>query len=302
MRTLANILKDADWNEKSQLNEGISYQYQPPEDIEQKIYDFYLFSLYHGYLMKPKQLRIRPGQNEETINDLKEIVDDGYKKSMAAVKKELIDATVVSLVVKIRHAAGRYGMGSERKEIEKALDVNLLKKFSSFASNYKDYWSLENKTGFFGKEALAQGEGAKKDWSAAKIAFDKSHTTVEELLQMCLKLFPLDIWHDTFRSDEWVKASKILLDLIHAKDDVHTLLAIDALIDIEHNSGSVFSKSAKMMQKGSNWTKKAFDLKSEGKPWDLAKKSSIPSRIIGPLNRLTGADGAFDQSVPSGKD
>ena len=296
------------------LVESIYYEYSVPQDPEKRFYDFYTLSLYNDLLGNKNILTsglLKPGWDEDTISDLKSIVQDGFKEILGYMYKDVLDASVTAVVSELRHALERSHDGMGKEESQKIFDNiepeetrNKFKKFLDVHYEFVDHSMDDNDYAYGGGGGGDDDEESMQSYENSKIAFKKSKMSIPEVIDVGQTLFPLKIWYQDYGGMSWFNITSALERLYKAKSDSDKVLALDHILDLEHNTGSIFTKSRRYSKASHSkderpsfvWIKKALDFKYQASPWALASKSTIPASVIGRLNRLTGADSNFDQT------
>lgn len=284
--TASIILESARSLLPSALVESVSYDYKVPSDPEKQIYDLYLLLTFKQIMDNKELLQpglLRAGWDESTLADLKSIVDDGLKELTYTMRKDYLKACLVAISSELRHVfdLGKNLLTSDtNNKIQEALSKSQyddLKKFMKINDLYQS-----------SKRQTWPDVGSAPQYSAAYKAFQDSGMSANRLLEMGKKLFSIDIWNEDFGGSDWVNivdATRLLLD---AKDTDQIALALDRVIDMEHNTGFMIDKSSAFKKNGSyNWIKKTLDYKKKALPWKIASRSSLPSQLVGMLFRLT---------------
>ena len=276
------------------LTESISYEYKVPKDPEIRFYDFYILSLYDSLLKHKDTLRnglLKPGWDEDTVADLVSIVHNGFEELLNYMYKDVLDAASYAVMSELRHTLDN---GNEDYIFKALKPTGLSGKFKLFDDHYSksptatDVDGVETKTSDHAVEA-----------------FQKVKMSVDDIIKIGKVVFDLDIWEKKFGGSNWTNITKGLERLKNAKSLNEKTVAIDHIFDLEHNTGSLFTKINRYKKPIPGiynpdgdwyWIDHALDFKYRASPLELAAKGSIPMSVIGRLNRLTGADKNVDQT------
>ena len=88
--------------------ESISYDYVVPKnDFIKQIYDFYLWTLFYSTIKNKdaeKSIQLKPGWDEDTYEDLKNIVIKSTGELVDYLQEELIEFLCLAISSEISHA------------------------------------------------------------------------------------------------------------------------------------------------------------------------------------------------------
>ena len=281
-------------SESKLFAESLSSEYHVPEDRETRIYDFYTLSLYDSLLKHKGTVQaglLKPGWDEDTVADLQAYVHDGMEIITQELKRDLLDATTLSISSELRHAFDQeenhesvFGSVGKLKDKLQKFYLNLIQQKAM-------YKTIRKAPSWAKKEMKWREKGQTSGYTIAKNAFDKSGLTYEELSEIGAKVFLLNIWPHAYGGVPWKNICLALARLDKAKSMNEITGAIDHILDLEHNTGVMLNKVKRFSKNGGfEWIKKALDFKFKARPWELAQRSSVPIAVVGRLNRLTGAD------------
>lgn len=284
------------------LVESISYDYKVPEDREKQIYDLYLWLTFKQVMDNPKLVEpglLKPGWDENTLADLKIIIDDGFKEIVTFMTKDYLKAGEVALAAELRHVydAGQISPEDVRQTLGES-DYSAFDRYFQAWKKYMNirYWKQYDRSRHR-KESWVH-VGRLKDYSSAYKAYLESGMGLNKLCDIAEKLFPLDGWSEHFAGENWVKIAKEIRKLNNTKNTMDKALQLDRVIDLVHNTGLMVDKSSAFFKKdGYAWIKETLDYKKHATPWQIAQRSSIREDVIGRLFRLTNVSGAKDTDI-----
>lgn len=247
---------------------GGSYDYKLPTDKEQMLYDFYLSTLLFEPPIEGPSAVIRPGASEE----LSEAVKRAKTRLYDALKEELLNAVFFSLTAEIRHF-----FDSDRFEsVKKILTPEEVKIFENYAKKFAAIkkFNIEptKRTDLIRRLIKDSSENYVQSYKAALSASPDKKTFV----QLMEKLYNKANWNSSFGGKAWANIAKAWLKLDEAKDDMHKMIWIDHVYDLQHNTDTVFNKIRNYTKEGNyRWIKKALDNKFKIKsPWEMWDKIS----------------------------
>ena len=179
-----------------------NWEYLFPKDVNLALMDFYALSL-----IDPDKMH----RHEELAYAMK----DAKKTSLEGMRKLLLEALFRACASEIYHFQPFYS--------DKPLEDKSFEKFRSIIN--------PNKNGY--KRSALPGYGSR--YQAVK-----KRVTPEELFRFCDKAFaePEASWHPSYGGKVWQDISRSAIKLLAHAD----MVMIDHIIDLEHNSGSIFSK------------------------------------------------------------
>lgn len=282
------------------VTEGFSYTYKIPEDREKRLYDFYLFSLYYGYMFESRgkvkdsyQNRVNtlPGMGEDTVKDLEEIVQTSTKKLGDEIKEDLLDAMVTAVAAEFRHIWDANDAPAIQEFMEKQ---GAFEQFKKWARHYHRHLG-EKKVPTPWKRTGTKREGSSKEYDAASKAVKTSGWEPDEFMKVAASAF-MDLgWSSSYGGKAWNNIAKAWGKLNGADTLSERQIWIDHVFDLEHNTGTMLNKVERFKKSdGYGWIKKALDAKFDMTPIELARASSVPMSVVGRLNRLTGTSGTVE--------
>jgi hypothetical protein len=243
------------------LNEKY-YSYEPPADFIKCIGDFYLLDYFNYLVADKKRTDIAPTHFRED-DDLKDSIVDAYKKLIPYLKKTILGYTFYAITSEMttgmsgvnKQQIAEYGYASGHPFGEKKINDTLIilsKKVSGedFLLIKKFYVSLLDivKTNPF--ELPEHGLNIDSDHAEDTIVrsfvpkilneLGISNYKFVEIAKICFnrKLG----WANFYGGKNWQNICDAYLRLDDANSFNEISVAIDHVIDLEHNTGSVFSK------------------------------------------------------------
>ena len=296
------------------IKESLSYYYNVPKDRETQLYDFYLISLYYQSMKRVANIEniARTHIDHDTFLDLEIIIDDAIKKIVAVQKKDLLNATLTAIASEFRHVLlGVAGMVEDAiKNISDFSDQAGLNK-KKLLQTIKIFNKIFMKRIPVLRSPRSYMKASSEDRSMFRQALQMSKMDHLEFVRIASEAFKSLDWESGYGGKPWIQISQGWIDLNNSSTVDGDIQAIDHIYDLEHNSNVMldkvqdFSKTKKysqedldkftsIMQEESDadyiWIKKALDLKFNSSVWQLVKKSSVPLKIAGLFNKITGVE------------
>jgi hypothetical protein len=264
-----------DKNLNEVLSEGYitgSYEYNLPKDKEEMLYDFYMSTLLFPPPNEGPSARIRPGASDE----LNYAVERAKTRLNESLKQELLDATFYSLAAEIRHFKDR----NKWKDAERLLppeQAKVMKKYMTKMVAASEAGIPPTRRGKVNRNLLGKSD-YDTSYKAALSADPKKETIVKAMQT----LYEKGEWASMYGGDAWAKIAKAWTKLNDAKDNMHKMIWIDHVYDLQHNTDTVFNKISSYTKNGSySWLKKALDYKFKIKdPFELWNKISDSMRSL----------------------
>lgn len=272
---------------KQRLLENIkNFGYTPPKDPEQLLYDFYFIV---GYLQGDRV--------DDPVLDF--VFKEATQTCVANLRKHMLEALRWSLAAEFRNLFGDYASIAIDE-----LPKDLLKFFKLYLTKYTGYNdttlqklqperlpSKKAKSLYFQDTSLGKTRdtfSSSRDESYAGSYFALEWTqkrlklSDSELANILQQAFTNDAieWSPSYGGESWGKIANAYKKLLEADTLAKQIAYIDHAYDLQHNTGSVFSKvKAYSKNRGSlSWLAKALDWKK--KQTDLR---GFYSRVSGTL-------------------
>jgi len=207
-----------------------NYEYSIPSNKKQLLSDFYIYSFIKKLSAKDNA-SFQYFRDAENINMIIENVENIL---IPYLKTEMLNVVYTACCSEIFHIADEmYSYdGKYKKQV-------------------KEYISLYKKN-------LSAGDNIPGRIFLITSIFPNPNN----LINFCIELFSNGRWKNSYGGQSWATIAKTWILLKNAKND-DDLIYIDHIIDLQHNSGSVFSKIEYYKQDGSlNWLNLFLTLKS----------------------------------------
>jgi hypothetical protein len=257
------------------------FNYVVPKDKEQQMYDFYMLSLlrgrasskFVGYGEKPfyEPGNFEPGNLESEEKQADYMLEEVADKLLPYLKKELL--SVVSIAV-AGEVVNCLIFGSTEKIIEKEHPSSIIE-FSNFVNDFS-LEAEENNDPW----AMSFTIPAETIFKIAKNNF----SSVDKFMNVAKTLFLKAEWDENYGGPSWARIVDGYFRLKSATNTNSLIVAIDHVYDLQHNTGSIFTK-LKDYDFG-RWIEKVLDYKRDVRSSkDLLNKVSpsmkkLASRII----------------------
>lgn len=287
-----NWLNDKDYDPILESVFG-NWTYHVPEDKKQQMYDFYMLE----YLLPPGiHMWLRPldfgGENTEKarelqnkerttqglppetgpIGDMSRTVEDKFSyalyeaanKLLPELKKELLSAVMFSIAAELRHV---YDTGSKPNDVinkvKEALGPKEAKMLKEYTINLKGLQNPEV-AGLVSRRSVPDtAKGSDKGYTNSYKAMKRAGGTDEEWAKLAKWLFYNVEWNGSYGGKAWGGIADGWLHLNNAKAANKIITYIDHVYDLQHNTGSVFTKLKSYRKDGYGWIKDALDHKRD---------------------------------------
>jgi uncharacterized protein YodC (DUF2158 family) len=263
------------------LENILSFGYKVPKDPEKLLYDFYFLV---GYVYG----------NEGKI--LKEVSDeDGEQKAMAFVLQEAVNDCVNNLQGHMLRAL-KWSLSAEFRHTfdktssrywEKELTPDAFKFLKIFREKYNalsdDYYRVFNpgrKQAKLASDEIASAPDIQNRYSVMSgrnatymdsyLALQSTQKqlgyTEDQFSDVLISVYDDISWAGSYGGKNWAKIAKAYKKLLAANTLPMKIVYIDHAYDLQHNTGSVFTKVKAYYKEGSsnlNWLAKALDWKRD---------------------------------------
>lgn len=297
-----NFVKWLRFSKNPVIEEGVwgNWTYEIPDDKKEQLYDFYMleYLLPHGV-----QLHLTPfffgnqedqqgekdtetgkihGEPSKTIEDkfskaLYEVAD----KLLPHLKKELLDVVYFSLGAELKHVWDTHHNQTNQQAIFKTIKnelgpeyARMLKQFTINyhvitnnsevkkllpRPNFEPVFSSSEESHKKSNHAMRAAGGTPEQWATLlQWLFNNEKQSKQE------KKTPSVTWSSAYGGPAWGRIAEGWLLLYHAKTVPQMIAYIDHIYDLEHNTGSVFTKVLSYAKDyGYTWVKEALDHKRD---------------------------------------
>ena len=256
-----------------------NWKYRLPTDKEERLYDFYFMTMFFG--------------RKITDMDIRSATDEIKKAILPNLKKDLLESVFFSLCAEFRHATDRNAIDAVIDSVEKALgkqhadhllkfyevlliQQNVLSKSKKLARKMSPDVVTRSRDGLV---RLSQQEGSYVQvYKAAATAFRGKK---DMFVEICSHAYFKLRWNSSYGGKAWGGIAKGWQRLKDAKAESDQIVAIDHIYDLQHNTGSVFTKVKEYYKGGYGWLKRALDYKRDIKdPFGLYYKISGSMRTM----------------------
>lgn len=256
---------------------GSNFDYKVPADKEKQLYDFFMLS----FIFNSTQKKVPKNPNEE--DKVKYAVAEVRDKLLPVLQKEMLSAVFFSICAEFRYVLDYNDVNTCIKIIEEDLGT----KYSAVLKKYfKDYGLRTNSK----MQSLARRpdtsmfveKGKKPDYKKSFQSAVKASPILSDIVEVAEVLFLKAKWANAYGGKAWAGIAKGWLQLNRAKNANDQMVWIDHVYDLQHNTGSVFTKVDSYAKSGGyHWLKDALDFKRDIKtPHALLDKVSFPLRTL----------------------
>ena len=279
-----------------------SFSYSFPKEKKKQMADFYMLQLLLGrdsferkrklawekgeqdpYIMGgPRKLSDEDWTEEDKIDYmLNEVADELLPK----LKEQLLNELVFSVTAEIRHVTDVQNVAIVYNMVKRDLgekEANSIKKYFKYYAMFQTKYSdLTDR--FKGLEYPREPEEGNSYQDSYK-AYQKANIDPKEWMEICKYLFKEAGWSINYGGDAWAQIAEGWLRLNKAKTRNELFTYIDHVYDLEHNTGSVFSKLNQYYRlegDGYDWIKKFLDEKR-----DIESPIELTNMISRPFKKL----------------
>jgi hypothetical protein len=257
---------------KQNLNESMisNFEYHAPKDPEELLYDFYfIVSCLSGVKVDEKYEQYAL---DEALKDCVNHLDLYMKKALLwCLSAELrhINSYLRSERTdfkKLKPQSKKF-LSNYLKRIELGSNIFIKKlepqRYSKEHGRYSGVLRPEQKAALSNEERPAE---YKVSYEALKYVQHKMKLDASEVAECLIDCFDPEIigWYGSFGGSNWKSIAEGLLKLINAKTINEKIIYLDHAYDLQHNTGSVFTKLKSYYKHGAfSWLKSALDWKRD---------------------------------------
>lgn len=272
------------------------YTYKLPDNLKERLYDFYMFSV----LPKTEDIYL-----DDALDQIEEEV-------VGRLKKHLLDVVFFALMAEFRHVFNR----NRIEELER--NINLTQ--NSEEQSMSEYLPLLKKYhdvfygGVFVQESLdpsikqrmrtfkEDNEKYRKSNKSIRAALKETGFNKVDAVKLAAYLFDMSNanWESGYGGEAWKKIAEGWLKLYYATDTSKTIVYIDHIYDLQHNSDTILNKhvaygkvNPEIPGVDFTWIRQALDHKAKVEsPYELLPYVSPQMKRIAEaiLHKHYGAD------------
>lgn len=290
------------------------FNYFVPKDKEQQMYDFYMFANLRGVTNKKnvhqfggvagekpyyEPSNFEPGNLETSEQQADYMLEEVGEKLLPELKISFLNLIEKAVASEIKYAIinnDEYILSMLIKKENPELHAQFFKFLMDLESRdplkFDPYEDNEDDDVFskLRRDDLARGLESIDYYEAAKKVFTEFGNFMRIAKTLFEKVDVVD-WNENYGGKAWSNIVDAYFQLKYASNTNKLIVAIDHVYDLEHNTGSIFTKDdsySKLTNKKRDfsWIKKALDYKSQvSSIKDLLDKVSplmkkLASRII----------------------
>jgi len=246
------------------------YQYSIPSNKRELLADFYLCSFIKTAPVKKNNTNFQLFRDQENISEL---INEISNTLLPYIKSYMLDIVYKSCASEIYHSAAK--ILSFKNE---NYDHQLFEKYL--------YIKHENRQETYDKisyrERLVRLLKIKKDI----------------FIKFCYDMFSNAEWVSQYGGEKWAKIAESWILLNNAKSLNEIIIYIDHIIDLEHNTGSIFTKFKEFnIHDSMDWIKSFLDMKSNIDIYVLLNYSSTTMKKIAPYILHSYGYGSLEEAT-----
>jgi len=290
------------------LESILSFGYKAPKDPEKLLYDFYFMVGYvygnEGKLLK--EVSDEDGERKAFEFVLQEAINDCVNN----LRKHMLKALKWSLSAEFRHVFTKTSSGSWKKDLSpESFEFLRLynNKYSHISSDaYRDLNPGRKQAKIANDRVAAapdiqdsrqHGGGRNATYMESYLAIVDTQKQLgysdEKFAEVLFDIYSNLHWAGSFGGSNWAKIAKAYKKLLEANTVQSKLIYIDHAYDLQHNTGSVFTKVKAYYKAGEhslNWLASALDWKRDAqKVTDYYDRVSISLKpLVGWISKKLG--------------
>ena len=253
------------------INEGLeTLSYSVPEDKYEQLVDFYVASYPYATIKGNQYLLFSP--KGEAVQAA---LEEAKEKIIEYLYGDVLDAVFYSLANEI--------MGITYRTTRSLKENEISKNFSKLYSKLNPDIEIDKVLKLIDKTYAGNRLEAVSDFK---------------------KVFELeDFWHPNIGGKSWAAIADGWIRLNNAKTLQNKSVEIDHIIDLQHNTGNVFSRVRSYYRHGYEWLKNFLEFKKNVTgPWQLLRDASYDMKqIVRPLIKMSGG-GSEDRAPEETED
>lgn len=258
-----------------------TFGYKPPRDPELLLYDFYFMA---GYM---------PQSHEDKVLDF--VFKEAIKDCTDALQEHMLAALYWSLCAELRHIWSQSDLRSPSraakivaampKDIHKFM-VAYTKASGAYSSDWLATLQPDRKKNAYSKNRLLKNplftdnrgnvepmSGRHEDYGVSFLAVEKARKSLKmtkvQAVECINYLYGVVPWDGSYGGKAWAKIADAYLKLAQASSPAEKTVYIDHAYDLQHNTGSVFTKvrgyykdsSMSWLSNGLDWKRDATDVR-----------------------------------------
>lgn len=223
-----------------------NWEYNGPDDgdKEKKLYDFYV-------------LTFLPPSSDEGLEMAREAA---IEKVVDSTANDFLLAVPFAICAEFRHIFDRNESDDLKEWFQEKGKLEFLKKYAltyqALKSTDTSVWIDVDKI----RRSLADNDqGYKNSYRAVK----STGISWKEFAEIAQDAFVELEWAGSFGGQPWSNIAKGFLSLYNASNIKDKMVYVDHIYDLQHNTGSVFTKVRTYYKEGYSWLKKALDKKAK---------------------------------------
>lgn len=258
MKFLSEIIKYA---KKYRIAVNVNFDYKIPQDLQTKIYDFYMLNYLHDGISEKDYQQLANDKYNNLYRNEKQIeaqinINNAYNKLCQNLKIQLMNLLYYQIAREFSHAPYFY-----KEIITKELVKNILTKTQM--KFFNDYLKIcKNKKI---SETLKDS-----DFSKAKEIIDQLNPDKIFFVKLANKIFKILITDNGYGGKNWQQICNAYLMFF----DSPIGTAIDHVFDLQHNTGNIFYKYPKYSELSQQITRILDEKKNLTNPIAFARKCS----------------------------
>lgn len=243
---------------------AVNIYYKIPNDPETRIYDFYVAEQLY-YLLKAGPPETRSFKELDPSDSDYVSIEEAVNELTSYLRTELMSNIFQAVAGEMRHL-NSFGTAKKDPTIQKYFQNLAVRQQKPSLTGKKDPADRVTQKGLDSSASRAAPIAA---------AFDTiKESSPEDFMRGAKEAFANGSWSSSYGGKPWAGIAHGWLMLKNAKNTNDLIIAIDHVLDLEHNNDTFFDKIPKYSKSGYDWVKKALDFKYEADLPSLIGKAS----------------------------
>lgn len=267
--------------------------YSLPTNPREIIADFYMSENFFADKATSEKIKDLIGYLQETIaNQLKEKLQKDLVYIISAEFRHSKDSSKDNIIARELTDDENKFFRNYFIKFENLRDIVINNRIYNFndAQNNSKIQDLNdenlNKFTSYLKDFRYENNSAQYNFShfAVLETLKNTKTDTKEFVLLAKKIFLMPIWASQYGGKPWADICQAWLDLHSAKTNIKIRSAIDRIVDLQHNTGTLFNKlSSYTIENRYDWIKEFLDIKTKStNPYTLLNFCSPKMKQIAP--------------------
>ena len=239
-----------------------NFDYKVPNDPRKMLYDFYVIEFISSFY--------KDFNKEETDH----LLDDLKEKSINKMSKRILTDVFLSISAEIRHIGERstLDLRGNLSESNNKVDPKNKEIISKYYKKFRSILEYDDPREFDMISSLKDrhGRGRNPDYDTSFFAIQRVLPSINksplDFVVAAEDVFRNSKWEQSYGGKNWADICRGWIKLKTAKDVSQKITWVDHIIDLQHNTGTVFNKLKSWSKDGTyDWIKEVLEHKKHAK-------------------------------------